>query len=372
MEIFGIIGQEACFAGDVVVKTKDRWTRICYVEVGDLVLSRCERTGVQSYRRVTKTFEHLVNKLYIIAWELHENETAGVEVTGEHPFWVKNKGWVDAQNIEIGDQLQICDPYGLDDYELKFRELPPPPEDYIGWVTVVTAERYSALPSSVYVPVYNIEVEDFHTYFVGCYGAWVHNTKSSSILDKNSPDKKVFGQLNYSRKLPSSEKEHYGLLGEFYMGDLLAKHGYRVDILPANKESNKVGKTYIPAKGKPITGTPDIFIDHRVADILAPKPDTTIGKVLIDPETGDPQVMGVYGEIYFKTMKQATDICLDLRGNKRVSPEELIQYIKDNPIPGLARLFIGTGDGRLIKIDYPIVKSVNEPTYGYITKVLTS
>jgi Pretoxin HINT domain len=32
------------------------------------------------------------------------------------------------------------------------------------------------------IPVYNIEVEDFHTYFVGKEGVWVHNKNLSTAI----------------------------------------------------------------------------------------------------------------------------------------------------------------------------------------------
>jgi hypothetical protein len=49
------------------------------------------------------------------------------------------------------------------------------------WLRVA---RLAAIPKRA--TVYNFEVDDFHTYFVGDLGAWVHNTCSSSYLGKRS------------------------------------------------------------------------------------------------------------------------------------------------------------------------------------------
>ena len=39
-----------------------------------------------------------------------------------------------------------------------------------------------AYPPLLQIPVYNIEVEDFHTYFVGKEGVWVHNKNLSTAI----------------------------------------------------------------------------------------------------------------------------------------------------------------------------------------------
>ena len=38
-------------------------------------------------------------------------------------------------------------------------------------------EKVSVAPTDLVETVYNIEVEEFHTYFVGVFGVWVHNFK---------------------------------------------------------------------------------------------------------------------------------------------------------------------------------------------------
>lgn len=37
------------------------------------------------------------------------------------------------------------------------------------------------------LPVYNLEVEDFHTYYVGEYGVWVHNQNCGGLRFEQQP-----------------------------------------------------------------------------------------------------------------------------------------------------------------------------------------
>ncbi len=70
-------------------------------------------------------------------------------VTGNHPFWVKDKGWTESDLLKPGDLVQAKDG---------------------GWLKVE-----SLTPRVERATGYNLEVETDHTYFVGNSGAWVHN-----------------------------------------------------------------------------------------------------------------------------------------------------------------------------------------------------
>jgi hypothetical protein len=50
--------------------------------------------------------------------------------------------------------------------------------------------QFGTFPEELYLhlPVYNLEVEDFHTYYVGEHGIWVHNTNCGGLkFEVNSP-----------------------------------------------------------------------------------------------------------------------------------------------------------------------------------------
>ena len=69
--------------------------------------------------------------------------------TANHPFFVPDIGWVGAGFLAVGQPLQLASGHGA----------------------VVSA--LESLPGTH--PVYNFEVEGFHTYYVGEQGVWVHN-----------------------------------------------------------------------------------------------------------------------------------------------------------------------------------------------------
>ena len=74
-----------------------------------------------------------------------------IQCTETHPFQVKGKGWVDASNLAPNDIVYTKD-----------------------WNTA-TIQSVSLLELDEPVEVFNFEVEDCHTYFVGNIGILVHN-----------------------------------------------------------------------------------------------------------------------------------------------------------------------------------------------------
>lgn len=89
-----------------------------------------------------------------------------IDTTTNHPFYVEDKGWVAAGNLEIGDILVTADGDEVEVADIEIEKLAEP------------------------ILVYNLEVEDFHTYFVGEYGVLVHNTCFGNWGDggKGSPE----------------------------------------------------------------------------------------------------------------------------------------------------------------------------------------
>ena len=93
--------------------------------------------------KVTDTIDGTVSYTYDALGQL-ETET--------HPFQVKGKGWVDACNLNPGDIVYTKD-----------------------WNTA-TVNSVNLLELDEPVEVFNFEVEDCHTYFVGSNYILVHNT----------------------------------------------------------------------------------------------------------------------------------------------------------------------------------------------------
>lgn len=74
-----------------------------------------------------------------------------IDTTANHPFYVIGKGWVAAGDLVKGDEV-----YNLD-----------------GTTSIILGSEIEVLDEPVLV--YNLEVEDFHSYFVGCVPVLVHN-----------------------------------------------------------------------------------------------------------------------------------------------------------------------------------------------------
>jgi hypothetical protein len=169
-----------CFSGDTYVVVEP-WTdnfnggvstNMLYIErieVGDTVLSRCETTGEMAYKQVTKVFAHGWTTTSDIAFEcgpefrqkFPASNNPSITTTANHPFWVQGKGWT-----------KVCD-LQPDDEMLTYNGL----KATVKHVSLNNREE----------EVYNLEVEDFHTYFVESSGIWVHN-KSPLKFDRLNPN----------------------------------------------------------------------------------------------------------------------------------------------------------------------------------------
>lgn len=136
------------FVAGTPVHTPDGLVPIEALVPGDRVLARDPVTGEVSYQPI----EHVIVTADKEASDLRleradVDETLGV--TREHPFWVRDQGWVKAYRLAPGDQV--------------FTESG-------AWARVV-----SNTPRTTRQYVYNLSVADDHTFFVGKVGAWVHN-----------------------------------------------------------------------------------------------------------------------------------------------------------------------------------------------------
>jgi Pretoxin HINT domain len=82
-------------------------------------------------------------------------------VTAEHPFGVAGKVWTEAQDLKSGDEVETA--------------------------TGQLVRVISIGTSAGRQVVFNFEVEDAHTYFVGGFSSWVHNNSVSELAAKGLP-----------------------------------------------------------------------------------------------------------------------------------------------------------------------------------------
>ncbi|NQX37663.1 intein C-terminal splicing region/intein N-terminal splicing region [Pedobacter steynii] len=168
----------ACFPAGTPVHVEGGIKHIETLKVGDKVWSFDESTGIPILKSISNIFERSAQLLVDITVE---DEV--IQTTPEHPFFV-NGDWKEAGLIEVGDKILQID--GVSRKVLKFR--------YTGAhapVESLAAEFSEEIepPEEDAVKVYNFEVEECHTYFVGHQGVLVHNASKKGICLKEGVDK---------------------------------------------------------------------------------------------------------------------------------------------------------------------------------------
>ena len=157
-----------CFVGGTQVQTDEGEKNIEDIEVGDKVLSKDEETGELAYKEVTATFNHETDEIYSI-----HVDGQTIESTYNHPFYVKDKGWTFVKDLKVGDLLVQSDGNTLE---------------------ITSIELLHK-----HVTVYNMTVDEFHTYFVSDLGIWVHNTSCNYKTGDMTPGGHSFSKHGAER-----------------------------------------------------------------------------------------------------------------------------------------------------------------------------
>ena len=128
-----------------------------------------ESTGEIALKPIAQTFERVAPST--LALTFSNGET--IETTAEHPFYVQDRGFMPAGLVALGNSIVT-------------RAGPS--------LQVTAIEKHSS-PHTVY----NFEVEDYHTYFVGESALWTHN----AFCDNFSA---VKDHANHAKSLSRSER----------------------------------------------------------------------------------------------------------------------------------------------------------------------
>ncbi len=148
----------ACFIAGTMVLTATGLVAIEKLAAGDKVISTNPDTLETAEKTVLETYVRQVNKLVHITINGEE-----IVTTDNHPFYVQDRGFINAGNLLVGDKLISVNGEDLtiEDYYIELTEEP--------------------------VSVYNFQVEDFHTYFVGDFAVLVHNAEYGNGHYNNNP-----------------------------------------------------------------------------------------------------------------------------------------------------------------------------------------
>ena len=139
--------------GDTLVTTKDGPKRIDEITEGEYVLSEDVKTGEITYKKVDYVYIKNTRKLVQLVVNGEE-----IKTTSSHLFFTDSGWWKSAKNIKVGDRILTAE----------------------GELKEVTATGIVELEEAV--RIYNLNVADFHTYFVGTNGLLVHNDCTAEMM----------------------------------------------------------------------------------------------------------------------------------------------------------------------------------------------
>ena len=194
--------QASCFVAGTLVHTIGGLTPIQHIRVGDMLRAQPATGGALAYKRVIDTRVHQGSAIWLLQYFLAgEGTCRDLVVTGNHLFWIGGDGWTRADYLKRGSNLLLVD--GSDACIFNIRKILETDLADVGWTHDDNSEIGPTIDlsgDSVKVSValegdtfnaaafeidalltrtaYGLQVEDFHTYYVGDAGVWVHDQES--------------------------------------------------------------------------------------------------------------------------------------------------------------------------------------------------
>ena len=150
----------SCFVAGTLVMAVVGMVAIETIKSGDKVISTDPETMETSPKTVLETYIREVTTLVHLTVNGEE-----IVTTVDHPFYVKNQGFIKAGELIVGDELL----------------------DVTGNILLV--ENFDVGLTDKPVKVYNFQVEDFHTYYVGENNILVHNAGKEYKIPKSGTGK---------------------------------------------------------------------------------------------------------------------------------------------------------------------------------------
>jgi hypothetical protein len=132
----------SCFAAGTLVRTLSGTRAIETLQLGDQVLTQDPRSGELGFRPILVVYHNPPSQVLRIGLD---DET--ISATGIHRFWKAGKGWTMARELKPGDLIR----------------------------TVGGLAKVASVETGSVQPVFNLDVGDNHSFFVGQGGALVHD-----------------------------------------------------------------------------------------------------------------------------------------------------------------------------------------------------
>lgn len=190
-----------CFVKGTKILTSEGHKNIEDIKVDDLVYSKDVISGKEDLKAVRNVFRQETNTIVTI-----NTDNSEIYTTKEHPFFIKGEGFKAAKDIKVNDKIVTY-------------------SNLYSNVTDIKVNRYSTP-----VEVFNFEVDDWHSYFVGDENLLVHNTCaqsksiSSKALKRMDLDKKFQNAL--SKGLAPGRYGESGII-RLSSNEIISKGGYK-------------------------------------------------------------------------------------------------------------------------------------------------
>lgn len=193
------------FAAGTLVHTKEGLVAIEQIKVGDWVLSKFEDNDQVAYKQVLKASAHTPTTVTAVRYRAPDQQNILGQITAalNSSFWVAEQGWTAVSELtgpyrDLNPQFRIAN--GNLVFTVGLRSIYVSDVPNVGWkpshqgdveaqgslwdyanhkliannVFAISEVQYGELDDPyLKLPVFEIEVEDFQTYFVGEHGVWV-------------------------------------------------------------------------------------------------------------------------------------------------------------------------------------------------------
>jgi RHS repeat-associated protein len=227
-----------CFVAGTAVIVSSGYKNIEDIKVGDLVLAKNIDSGEKDWKPVTKLYKKF-REIYELKVVTDDADELTIETTDDHPFYVKEKGWVNTIDLKKGDRIESSKELGV-----------------IAVINVRNSNRMSE--------TFNLEVAEFHTYYATRLNLLVHNCNTAGKLSRflRNKIKRIKNQTagGGNRGISGSVSEGEALrLGREFVGPgfrmmsngrgYVSADGLRTFRFPASKGGVN------PATGKPWSNT---------------------------------------------------------------------------------------------------------------------
>ncbi|MDO7135916.1 polymorphic toxin-type HINT domain-containing protein [Algibacter lectus] len=268
----------ACFTAGTKVAVKNGHKNIEDVKVGDLVWAYNEETGESDLKPVLNTMQKEIDATI----ELTLGEEV-IETTAEHPFYTQS-GWKDAADLTLEDEVKTKN----------------------GKWQRIEATNFLYTKKKVY----NFEVADWHTYFVGAWEWLVHNNAKRCYALKT-----IASEAWY--KLLMRRGRNFNLAMNLFtrkLAEMLGKSFSKEVYVKLARGGTKSGKGYVDAV---IDG---VGLERKATDVLRVSEKTV--KAYIRDASKYAKAVTKSGE------KLADKVILQVEKNADKISKEVAEYAK--------------------------------------------